>query len=356
VREARWQDPAGRAVAIQVFYQPGRDWNVGRFVRAAQATLATLSERLGPYPHRQLKIAAVPDPGGGASAFPGLITVRDGLTAMRPDDDARDVDFAFAVMAHEVAHQWWGHRLVPALVEGAPVLTESLAWYSAMDVLEATFGSDHLERFMGVMREAYLAPRPESGVPLLRATDWFGGYRKGPFAMYALREYVGAERVDAALRRLLAEHGGGEPPLPTSRDLYRELGAVTPDSLRYLLADLFERNTYWELKAEGATAEPTGTGAWRVALDVWARKVAVDSAGVVTEIPMDDLIEVGVFSAAEDGGPSEPLYLQLHGVRSGHQRITVMVPREPALAGIDPRRLLIDTNGNDNTVSVERGP
>ena len=192
---------------------------------------------------------------------------------MRPDEDPRDVDFAFAVMAHEVAHQWWGHRLVPALVEGAPLLTESLAWYSAMDVVEAEFGPDHLERLMGVMRQAYLAPRPESGVPLLRASDWFDAYRKGPFAMYALREYVGEEQVDAALRRLLAEHGGGEPPLPTSLDLYRELRAVTPDSLRYLLADLFERNTFWELATEEATAEPTGTGAWRVTLDVRARKV-----------------------------------------------------------------------------------
>ena len=46
--------------------------------------------------------------------------------------------------------------------------------------------------------------------------------------MYALREYVGAERVDAALRRLLERHGSGTPPLPTSLDLYRELQAVTP--------------------------------------------------------------------------------------------------------------------------------
>lgn len=352
VREARWENPAGPDVRIQVFYQPGRDGNVERFARAAEATLTVLSERLGPYPHRTLKIVAAPDPGMGASAFPGLITVRDGFAAMRPEADPRDVDFAFAVMAHEVAHQWWGHQLVPALVEGAPLLTESLAWTSAMDVVEATFGPDHLERFTGVMREAYLAPRPESGVPLLRASDWFGAYRKGPFAMYALRETVGEERVNTALRRLLEEHGRGEPPLPTSLDLYRELRAVTPNPLRYLLADLFERNTYWELATDEATAEPTGTGTWRVTLDVRARKVAVDSAGVATELPMDDLVEVGVFAATEDGGLGEPLHLQPHRVRSGAQRIAVTVPSEPARAGIDPRHLLIDTDGGDNTVGV----
>ncbi len=353
VREGRWENPAGQDVQIQVFYQPGRDENVERFIRAAQATLATLSERLGPYPHRQLKIVASPEPGLGASAFSGLITVRDGLAAMLPDEDPRDVDFAFAVMAHEVAHQWWGHRLVPALVEGAPLLTESLAWYSAMDVVEDALGPDHLERLMGVMRQAYLAPKPESGVPLLRAVEYFDAYRKGPFAMYALREYVGERPVNAALRRLLAEHSGGEPPLPTSLDLYRELQAVTPDTLHYLLADLFERNTFWDLATDGVTVEPTGTGAWRVTLDVRARKVAVDSVGVVTEMPMDDLVEVGVFAAGEgEDTPGAPLYQRLHRVRSGGQRITVLVPRQPARVEIDPRHLLIDPKTHDNAADV----
>ena len=349
VHEVRWEDPKepGRTVAIQVFYQPGRGWNADRFARAAQATLTALSERLGPYPHRQLKIVAEPHPRGGASAGPGLITVGDGLLAMRPDEDPRDVDFAFAVMAHEVAHQWWGHQLVPAHVEGAPLLTESLAWYSAMDVVEAALGPDHLDRLNGVLRLAYLAPQPESGVPLLRTVESFDAYRKGPFAMYALRKYVGDEPVNTALRRLLEERRPGDPPLPTSLDLYRQLQAVTPDSLHTLLADLFERNAYWELEAEGATAQPMGDGAWRVTLDVHARKVAVDSAGIVTEIPMDDVVEVGVF-AADDG----ELYRQWHRVGSGSQTITVTVPSRPVHVGLDPRRLLIDTAPADNTADV----
>ena len=40
-------------------------------------------------------------------------------------------------------------------------------------------------------------------------------------------------------------------------------------------------------------------------LDVKTRKVVVDTAGVETEVPMDDLIEVGVFTAANAGGPVE---------------------------------------------------
>ena len=72
------------------------------------------------------------------------------------------------------------------------------------------------------------------------------------------------------------EARSGAPPLPTSLDLYRELQAVTPDSLRYLLHDLFEANTFWELETERATAKQTAAGAWQVTLDVQARKVVVD--------------------------------------------------------------------------------
>ena len=62
-----------------------------------------------------------------------------------------------------------------------------------------------------------------------------------------------------------------------------------------------------------------------------------------------------MFAAAGDGGPGEPLYLHMHRVRSGEQRITVTVPREPARAGIDPRNLLIDVEPGDNFAEVTGG-
>lgn len=145
---------------------------------------------------------------------------------------------------------------------------------------------------------------------------------------------------------------GRSGPLPTSLDLYRELQAVTPASLRYLLADLFEANTYWGLAAERVTARQAESGSWGVTLDVEARKVVVDSVGNETEVPMDDLVEVGVFKVAEDGGLGDPLYMRMHRVRSGEQQITVTVPGKPAGAGIDPRSLLIDVDATDNLQEV----
>jgi ABC-2 type transport system permease protein len=348
VREGRWND-----VEIEIFHHPGHDLNVDRMLRGVHASLEVLTRRLGPYPHRQIRFVEIPGNRYTLQARPINVTYMEGFALLDPDGDPRGIDVVFATVAHEVAHKWWGGQLVPARVEGAALLTESLAWYSALEVVEAAHGREHLGRLVGAMKEEYLSPRWRADVPLLRASDHFLVYRKGPFAMYALREYVGAERVNAALRRLLERHGSRTAPLPTSLDLYRELQAATPAELLPLLADLFERNTYWELSATRAGAERLETGEWRVTLDVRARKVVVDEANVETELPMDDLVEIGVFAAGGDGGP--PPHLELRRVRSGEQRITVTVPWEPAAAGIDPRNLLIDVNAGDNVAEVSGG-
>jgi hypothetical protein len=85
-----------------------------------------------------------------------------------------------------------------------------------------------------------------------------------------------------------------------------------------VLHNLFEANTFWELETERATAEQTAAGTWQVALDVQARKVAVDRAGVETEVPMDDWVQIGVFTSGEESGT--PLHLQMHRIRPVSRR------------------------------------
>ena len=128
---------------------------------------------------------------------------------------------------------------------------------------------------------------------------------------------MGKERVDLAFRRLIEKHRSLAAPLATSLDLYRELQAVTPDSLRYLLLDLFEANTFWELATMQATAKQSADSTWQVTLRVRARKVTVDPAGVETEVPMNEWVPIGVFAPTAPGAefgetllspqPSHPL-------------------------------------------------
>jgi ABC-2 type transport system permease protein len=232
-------------------------------------------------------------------------------------------------------------------VQGSQMLSETLAQHGAAMMLRRTHGEASARRFVHAMHERYLVARgrhetPE--VPLLLTTDHsYLHYGKGAVVMYALQEYIGEARINTALRRLVQTHGTRGPPYPTTLDLYGELRTVTPDSLRPLLDDLVAGITLWDLQAIGARAEPVGGGRYRVTLEVEAAKLRSDSIGSETAVPMNDLVEIGVF-AAEGEEPGRPLYRARHRVRSGRQTITVTVPGRPARAGIDPYRTLIARN------------
>jgi ABC-2 type transport system permease protein len=344
VHRERWKD-----VDLQLFVHPGHAKQMERVLRSARASLDYYSEQFGPYPYRFLQIVEQPGDflGMGVDGS-GVITGGEGFFLLNPEQEGFDA--IFEIVAHEMGHQWWGMQLKPAFAEGGGVISESLAWYSAMQLVRKTKGREALRRFMSFMREPNPWPPIRTGLPLLRAMDPWANYRKGPYAMHALSEYVGEHRVNGALRSLVEKKASS---LATTLDMYRELQAVTPDSLRPLLHDLFEVNAFWTFDTRQATAVQTEGGSWQVTLEVEAHKVVGDSAGVEREMPMNEWVEIGIFAAA---GPGEvlgkPLYVQKHRISSGRQEITVTIPERPARGGIDPYNLL-DWEEGDNIEAID---
>jgi hypothetical protein len=336
---------SGQSVAIEVFHAPGHAEPIGRMMASVRASLDLYTRLFGPYPYSYLRLIETPGRSMGVETEAATIHYGEGFSSLKRGNRPQDPDPLFAVIAHGVARGWWGMQVVPAAVEGSGLLTTSLETYSGMRVVEETLGLDQLRRYVqGISREYdFMGVRSRSGPSLLRATDGFAFSRGGPFALYAVREYIGTDRLDEALRQFFQKHRGGTPPLPTSMDLYREIQAVTPDSLQSLLHDLFEANTYWDLETTQAAAVPTAAGAWRLTLDVQARKVVIGKDGAETEVPMDDVIEVGVV----DDGAS---FLERQRVHSGRQTIVMTVPQRPTQAGIDPRHLLSDSGEIDNNI------
>ena len=344
VHRERWKD-----VDLQLFVHPGHTKQMERVLRSARASLDYYSEQFGPYPYRFLQIVEQPGDflGMGVDGS-GVVTGGEGFFLLNPEQEG--FDGIFEIVAHEMGHQWWGMQLKPAFAEGGGVISESLAWYSAMQLVKKTKGREALRRFMTFMREPNPWPPIRTGLPLLRAMDPWANYRKGPYAFHALSEYVGEDRVNGALRSLVQKKASS---LATTLDMYRELQAVTPDSLKPLLHDLFEVNAWWTFDTKRASAVQTASNTWQVTLEVEAHKVVGDSAGVEREMPMNESVEIGIFAPA---GPGEflgkPLYVQKHRISSGRQTITVMVSEKPARGGIDPYNLL-DWEEGDNIEGIE---
>jgi hypothetical protein len=350
IREEKWisSDSPGRDVTISIFHMPEHTAHVDRMVASIRASLDYYTKNFGPYPYNHLTVAEGPGNGTGLHADASMLTHSEGFSLWNPDKDELGFDFPSAIVAHEMAHQW----TVPyASVEGAPVMSESIAWYYAMKLVEHAKGPEHLRKLLSDMRQPHPYSPIRRGEPLLRGLDPYLSYRRGPFALYTLSEYLGDVKVNKALRSLLEHHTPETAPLATTLDLFRELQAVTPDSLNYLLHDLFEVNTYWELETQRATAKKTQTNTWEVILDIESYKVVADSTGVQTEVAMDEWLELGVFTEGNESG--QPFYLQKHRIRSGKQTITFNISQVPARVGIDPNHLMIDLDLDDNFREVK---
>jgi ABC-type transport system involved in multi-copper enzyme maturation permease subunit len=352
VKRDAWHGPRGD-VPIEIYYQPGHEYDLDAMIAGVKDGLAYDSANFGPYQHHQVRILEFPRYASFAQSFPNTIPFSEaiGFIAKVKPKDPKDIDYPYYVTAHEIAHQWWAHQVIGAYAQGATMMSETLAQYSALMVMKHKYGDAKMARFLKYELDSYLVGRAterKSEQPLYRNENQpYIHYRKGSLAMYALQDAIGEDAVNRALASFVRKWAFKGPPYPLSTDLLAELRAVTPPEYQGLLADLFEKITLYENRAISATSRPLASGHYEVTLKVSARKLYADGNGAQKEAPMDEWVDIGVIGAGE-----EPLYLEKHRVRSGESTFTIDVAGKPVKAGIDPVVKLVDRRPEDNTVPV----
>jgi hypothetical protein len=334
-------------------------------ITSVKRSLDYYTAQFGPYHHRQIRIVEFPRYLAFAQSLPNLIPYSEAIGFIARVRSTDEIDYPFTVTAHEVAHAWWAHQVVGANVQGATMLSETLAEYSSLMVAEKEYGAVNMRRSLEYELDSYLLGRAheQHGERPLQFVENqpYIHYQKGALAMYALRDYIGEAKVNGALRKFLEAQRFKGPPYPTSLQLVSELRAVTPDSLKYLITDLFETITMYELRTDSAivTDAPGQPGKFQVDLFVKAKKQRADTAGRVSDIAMRDWIDVGVFAEVQGDSAKHydrigmQLYLMKQRVDSGAQRFSVIVDRKPTRAGIDPLHKLVDRFIANNTVKVK---
>ena len=348
-------------IDLSVYYHPDHAWNVEHMLETMEKSLAYFQANFSPYQYRQMRILEFPAfMGNFAQSFANTIQWSEGLGFIAKLDNPDDIDYVFYVGAHEMAHQWWGHQVSAADVQGGTALIETLAQYSALMVMEAEYGPDMMRRFLSFELDSYLSARGTEAreeLPLLRVENQgYIHYRKGAVVMYALKDYLGEDRVNKALANLIDEVAWQYDPYPRSVDLIRHLKAVaeTDDEIA-LIEDLFERITLWDLQVVNAESSANDDGSFTVSIDVTASKLEADGEGRESEIALDMPIDIGVFTQrpdADDFTPEAVLHLAKHRVVSGSNRFEIKVDQRPSAVGIDPYHKLIDRVKDDNFKSL----
>jgi hypothetical protein len=343
---------------LEVYHLKEHPWNVPRMMNAMRKSLDYLSRSFGPYAHRQARIIEFPRVARFAQAFPGTMPYSESIGFIANLEHPDDIDMVFYVVAHEIAHQWWAHQVVGANMQGGTLLSESLSQYSALMVMEHEFGRDAMRKFLRHEMDAYLRARGRERLkerPLLRveAEQGYIHYRKASVVLYHLKEMIGEEAVNRALRGLVERYGYSGPPYPTSWALLDALRQETPADLQPLLKDLFEDITLFSNRTLEATARKRADGRFDVAIEVEARKFKADDKGAETEAPLDDWVEIGAFAKPEQGRKyGKTLYRQRVRLREARSRHTFVVDEAPEQAGIDPFLLLVDRVPEDNLKSI----
>lgn len=111
------------------------------------------------------------------------------------------------VNAHELAHQWFGN-LITAQSGKHHWLQEGFATYYALLAEKELFGDDHFQWELYEMAERLLKASKTDTIPLLNEkASSLTFYQKGAWALHSLRESIGAENFQKAVKNYLKKYG-----------------------------------------------------------------------------------------------------------------------------------------------------
>ncbi len=347
-------------VELQVYYHTTHDTNVERMLDALDSSLNYYRANFGPYQFPHARIIEFPGYASFAQAFAGTMPYSESIGFVADYADEGDIDAVTYVVAHEVAHQYWAHQLISADQQGGTMLVETMAQYSALMVMKEVYGEDQMRRFLKFELDTYLAARGGEAieeVALERVENQgYIHYRKGAVVMYLLQDRLGEDRVNVMLSELLDRYRFQGPPYAVSTDLVEGFISIARnDEERQLVEDLLRKVTLYDLKVEEAETRELDDGTWETVMTVEATKLYADGQGAETEAPLEDQIEVGLFTARPGLGAFDTanvLVMERRPITSGTQEIRVVTDQEPSFVGIDPYNKYVDRNSDDNIIAL----
>jgi len=247
-------DTAAKPVDLEIYYHNEHDYNLDRMMESMKASFDYFSTNFSPYQYDQMRILEFPRYAEFAQSFPGTVPFSEAIGFVLDIDDEKDVDMAFYVTAHELAHQWIGMQVEAANVQGRHMILETLSQYAAIMVLKQKYSEEKVLQFLEIQKDKYLeGKRRESGkepsLAIVENQDYIY-YAKGAINMYEFQKQIGEANVNLALKQFISDWNTLDGKLKvntdryaTTKDLLGYFRDVTPDSLQYIIDDLFEKVT-----------------------------------------------------------------------------------------------------------------
>lgn len=290
---------AADGVPISAWVYPADAAAAARKLARSALVLETFSGLVAPYPYE--KLAHVQSSTAfGATEYASAVFYSERQFRAGSESDG--------IVAHELAHQWWGNSVTPADWDDV-WLSEGFATYFHGLFLESLGGGaalrEHMARAAERVKEASArSPRavvePEVEDPAAKLSAFT--YDKGAWVLHMLRRALGDEAFFTGLRRYYSAHAGGNA---TTDDLRFALEAACGRDLGAFFRQWLYRPGLPELRLE-----------WR--WDEAAREAVIDVAQVQPGEPLALDLELTLLAGARSErrsvalrGPAESFRLRL---------------------------------------------
>jgi aminopeptidase N len=180
---------------------------------AAAATLSSLNDYFAmDYPFGKLDLVAIPDFAAGAMENTGAVFFREALLMVKPDAALTVRKRVATIIAHELAHQWFGNLVTMRwwddlwLNEGFATWMETKAvaawkpeWNVAVDELQATHGAMAIDALTATRAVRTAAETPDEINELFDPI----AYEKAAAILRMVESYVGEEAFRAGVNAYL---------------------------------------------------------------------------------------------------------------------------------------------------------
>jgi puromycin-sensitive aminopeptidase len=220
---------------IRVWHVPGRSQLAAFGLEAGAEALARLEDYFGiPYPYAKLDLVAVPDFEAGAMENAGAVFFRETLLLLDPATvSLPERKRAAEVIAHELAHMWYGDLVTMAWWDDL-WLNEAFATWMAYRVVDEwkpewrMWQSFEHDRAGALGLDALVSTHPIYAPvrSVAQATENFDliTYEKGAAVVRMIEHYLGAIAFRDGVRRYMERHREGNA---VAADLWRALGEAS---------------------------------------------------------------------------------------------------------------------------------
>jgi puromycin-sensitive aminopeptidase len=237
---------------IRVWHVPGKRRLTGFALEAARASLDRLERYFGlPYPYSKLDLVAVPDFEFGAMENAGAVFFRETLLLLDPATATlAERKRAAEVIAHELAHMWYGDLVTMAWWDDL-WLNEAFATWMAFSVVDdwkpgwrmwhdfqhgraSALELDALRSTHPIYTPVHTAEEANANFDLIT-------YEKGASVVRMLERYLGPAAFRNGVRRYIRRHREGNT---RAADLWRALSEASGEPVEAIARAWIEQPGY----------------------------------------------------------------------------------------------------------------